>query len=94
MQDDKRRVNDELMLALETNTEPEARLLSLDTLNNMGYISVDTLIDTVSSEEDPRVQLQAIDYLVKRIDEDPRIEEFLAAFFKSQPNVLSEHLLK
>lgn len=84
MLDDTQQAQGELMVELSTNEEPEARLLALNILNEIEPLSVDTLIETVSSDEDPRVKIQAIDYLMKRAEQDPEVEGFLTSFFESQ----------
>jgi hypothetical protein len=82
--DNNNQVLEKLRLELATNDEPEARLLALTSLNELGSLSTDTLMDTVSIDEDPRVKLRAIDYLIKRIENSPRVDVFLSAFFEDQ----------
>ena len=84
MLEDKKAVADQLMLAIINNPDAEARLLALDNLNELAPVQIDTLIETVSRDEDTRVKLRAIDYLVQRLEEDPRIEGFLASFLENE----------
>ncbi len=78
--EDKKEASDQLMAAMTNNPEPEARLLALENLNQLAPVQIDTLIETLSREEDPRIKLRAIDYLVERADENPKIGEFLNVF--------------
>ena len=84
MLEDKEEASERLMMAIENNPDGEARLMALENLNEMAPVQTDTLIDTVSRDEDPRVKLRAIDLLVQRVDEDPSIEGFLTSFFENE----------
>jgi hypothetical protein len=88
--DDKEEAETELIITLSTNDDPEARLRALNDLNEMGDVSTDSLIETVTHDSDRRVQLQAIDYLLKRADEDPAIGEFLSSFFEDHREPANE----
>ncbi|MBI4698157.1 MAG: hypothetical protein HY758_04415 [Nitrospirae bacterium] len=79
--EDKEEAAGQLITAMVSNPEPEARLLALETLNEMAPVQTDILIETVSRDEDPRVKLRAIDLLAQRLDVDPGVETFLTAYF-------------
>ena len=84
---DRERSKEELKFELTNNNAPDARLLALRMLNNMSSLSVDTLIETVSTEHDLGIQMQAINYLIKKKAEDPRIESFLSTFFDNHMKI-------
>mgnify|MGYP001815876146 FL=1 len=83
MYEDQEQASEKLYFELATNSEPEARLLALTSLDKIGYLENDTLIQILNEDKDPRVMLQTIDYLIKRVGTDHRIEEVLSAFFDS-----------
>ena len=84
IQDDQYQAIEDLKVELLVNDEAEARLLALTSLNEKGQITTEMLMNTVSSETDPRVQLHAINLLVERAENDSMVEGFLTSFFESQ----------